>query len=186
MNLFDKFKALTEGTSTLYKAEGTGYTARVVQASGKHIAKFFKDGEHMKSSDYEGTDKEDAHGFAKDEMEFRKKEKSESVEQLDELSADKLKAYKEKIKSVPVADTNVLHKSFVHARGTERAGEKIKDISKKIVVKEENLDERINEPQGHVHQPDPITDASKEEGHKKKMMGNRTPMEIIAKILAGK
>ena len=47
--------------------------------------------------------------------------------------------------------------------------------------------ERINEPQGHLESRDRITDDSKKNGvGPKKMMGNHTPLEIIAKILAGK
>lgn len=49
------------------------------------------------------------------------------------------------------------------------------------------VDERILEPQGHKESPDKITDDSEEgKGKTKKMMGNRTPLEIISKILAGK
>jgi len=47
------------------------------------------------------------------------------------------------------------------------------------------LDERNNMPQGHKHIPDPIEgDTYKNQGRKLKQMGNRVPMEIIAKILA--
>jgi hypothetical protein len=50
-----------------------------------------------------------------------------------------------------------------------------------------SLDERINMPQGHQETADPITDdAVEKRGRVKKMMGNRVPMEVIAKILAGK
>ena len=50
-----------------------------------------------------------------------------------------------------------------------------------------DVNERILEPQGHVESPDPISDGSKRNGMApKKMMGNRTPMEVIARILAGK
>jgi hypothetical protein len=49
------------------------------------------------------------------------------------------------------------------------------------------IDERILEPQGHKESPDPITkDSESHNGHKKKMMGNKTPLEIISKILAGR
>jgi hypothetical protein len=45
--------------------------------------------------------------------------------------------------------------------------------------------ERITEPQGHKETADKITDDSKEgTGRVKKQMGNRTPLEIIAKILS--
>ena len=47
--------------------------------------------------------------------------------------------------------------------------------------------ERIVEPQGHMETADHITDDSEDGlGKKKKQMGNRTPLEIIAKILAGR
>lgn len=50
-----------------------------------------------------------------------------------------------------------------------------------------SLDERIHEPQGHLETADHISDDSESgKGPKKKMMGNRTPLEIIAKILAGR
>lgn len=53
--------------------------------------------------------------------------------------------------------------------------------------KNESLDERIVEPQGHLESPDHITDDSLSgHGQKKKMMGNHTPLEIIARILAGR
>lgn len=187
MNLFSKYKQLVEGASTLYKADGTGYTSRVISKNGKHVAKFFKDGVHMKSSDYEGTDPTDVHDFAKEEMEFRKKEKSESV--IDEAKVKPMtkKGFELTIGDYTPNDNMVGVAKVIKA---ELPTDKIKDeLTKKksTLMKEDNLDERIHEPQGHVHQPDPITDASKEdEGRKKKMMGNRTPMEIIAKILAGK
>lgn len=55
-------------------------------------------------------------------------------------------------------------------------------------IKEHNkVNERILEPQGHLVSPDRIADASnKGNGVKKKMMGNRTPLEIISRILAGR
>jgi len=47
--------------------------------------------------------------------------------------------------------------------------------------------ERIHEPQGHEESPDRIADDSKKNGvSPKKQMGNRTPLEVIAKILARK
>ena len=47
--------------------------------------------------------------------------------------------------------------------------------------------ERIHEPQGHKESPDHISDDSNKNGvAPKKQMGNRTPLEIIAKILARK
>jgi len=47
--------------------------------------------------------------------------------------------------------------------------------------------ERILEPQVHKETADHITyDSETGTGKKKKMMGNHTPLEIIAKILAGK
>jgi len=61
--------------------------------------------------------------------------------------------------------------------------------SNHLYKSEENqsLVERINMPQGHKETADPISDDSKDgKGRIKKMMGNRSPLEIIAKILAGK
>lgn len=119
MNLFEKYKSLLEGVD--YDS-GNGYTARVVKTKqGKHVAKFFKDGEHMTDADYEGRDLKDAHEFAADEIAHREKK----------------------------------------------------------------LFERINMPQGHEVVPDKITDGAVEKrGRVKKMMGNRMPIEIIARILA--
>lgn len=50
------------------------------------------------------------------------------------------------------------------------------------------IKERIVEPQGHLETADRISDDSKKNGvgARKKMMGNRTPLNIIARILAGK
>lgn len=126
-NLLSRYMALVEASGTLYTSP-SGYSARVISKKGKHVAKFFKNGEYMKHADYEGTDEDDAHDFAREEMKHRTKEKNESV-----------------------------------------------------------LNERINKPQGHLESADPITDDSETgRGRTKKMMGNRTPLEIIAKILAGK
>jgi hypothetical protein len=50
-----------------------------------------------------------------------------------------------------------------------------------------DITERINMPQGHLESADRISDDSKKNGvSPKKQMGNRTPLEIIAKILAGR
>lgn len=59
-----------------------------------------------------------------------------------------------------------------------------KEIQKK---RRAALVERIDMPQGHKETSDPISDdAVERRGRVKKMMGNRVPMEIIARILAGK
>lgn len=126
MNLFQKCKLLVEGRTTSYES-GTNFTAKVYQnKDGTHVAKFFKNGQHMVDADYQHKDPNEVHEFAQEEMEFRKKE------------------------------------------------------AKKV-------NERILEPQGHKESPDPIKDGS-EKGHGKikKMMGNKTPLDIIAKILTGK
>jgi hypothetical protein len=128
MNLLNKYRALTESTTTY--DSGVGWVARVISKGGQHTAKFFKNGEYLSDADYSNKSPEDVHEFAQDEMEIRKKEhkKNESV-----------------------------------------------------------IDERINEPQGHLESADHISDDSETgRGQKKKMMGNRTPLEIIAKILAGR
>jgi hypothetical protein len=58
--------------------------------------------------------------------------------------------------------------------------DKYKDIRSK------NVEERIMEPQGHMESPDRISDDSKKNGvSPKKQMGNKTPLDIIAKILSG-
>lgn len=118
------------GKSSLYGA-GQTHTARVVEKGGVHTVKFFRKGVYMSDADYTATDKDDAHTFAHDEMEWRKR-----------TSTDK---------------------------------------------STETVAERINEPQGHLETADHITADSKSNGvAPKKQMGNRTPLEIIAKILAGK
>lgn len=126
MNLFQKYKLLTEGKATSYES-GTRFTAKVYQnKDGTHVAKFFKDGIHMVDADYQHKDPNEVHEFAQEEMEFRKKE------------------------------------------------------AKKV-------NERILEPQGHKESPDKIADDSdRGKGKIKKMMGNRMPLEIISKILAGR
>lgn len=49
----------------------------------------------------------------------------------------------------------------------------------------EEINERINKPQGHENTDDKISDDSKKNrGKVKKMMGNRAPMELIARIIA--
>ena len=59
-----------------------------------------------------------------------------------------------------------------------------KEIQKKRRVA---LAERIDMPQGHLETADHIADdAVERRGRVKKMMGNRMPIEIIAKILSGK
>jgi hypothetical protein len=126
MNLLDKYKLLKESKTTSYES-GTKFTAKVYKnKDGTHVAKFFKDGQHMVDADYQHKDPKEVHEFAQEEMEFRKKE------------------------------------------------------AKKV-------NERILEPQGHKESPDPITkDSDAHTGHKKKMMGNKTPLEVISKILAGR
>lgn len=56
---------------------------------------------------------------------------------------------------------------------------------------EEQLDERINEPEGRNPRHEIAKETEQGDGRLnkipiKKMMGNRTPLEIIAKILAGR
>lgn len=56
-----------------------------------------------------------------------------------------------------------------------------------LAMKKNSLAERILEPQGHLETADPISDDSRKNWvAPKKQMGNRTPLEAIAKILAGK
>ena len=52
-------------------------------------------------------------------------------------------------------------------------------------MKKNTVVERILEPQGHLETADPISDDSKKNWvAPKKQMGNKTPLEAIAKILA--
>lgn len=61
------------------------------------------------------------------------------------------------------------------------------EVARRKDDQDNNVTERILEPQGHKESPDKITDDSEnEKGRTKKMMGNRTPLEIISRILAGK
>lgn len=61
------------------------------------------------------------------------------------------------------------------------------EFRKMTSTDEQVIVERILEPQGHLESADHISDDSKKNGvSPKKQMGNRTPLEIIAKILAGK
>lgn len=130
MNLLETFRKL-KLESNEYKS-GTPYSAKVVKENGKHIAKFYKNGEHMSDADYEGQNEKDAHEFASDEMDYRARE---------------------------------------HFKN--RANEQVS--------------ERIDMPQGHLETADHISDdAIEKRGRVKKMMGNRMPIEIIAKILSGK
>lgn len=131
MSTFSEYrKVISEGLVKSYSS-ASGYSAKVYSKNGKHVAKFFKNGEYMKDADYEDKNLNDVHDFAQDEMEVRTKEHLNKNE------------------------------SFI--------------------------EERINMPQGHERSGDPITKDSEEgSGPKKKMMGNRTPLEIIAKILAGR
>jgi hypothetical protein len=127
MNTFQNFRKL-KAESNDYNS-GTPYSAKVVKENGKHVAKFYKNGEHMVDADYEGQNEKDAHEFASDEMDHRAREH----------------------------------------------------------FKNKQVSERIDMPQGHKETADPISDdAVDNRGRVKKMMGNRIPMEIIAKILAGK
>lgn len=124
MKLFSEYrKEINESLVKSYSSN-SGYSAKVYSKDGKHVAKFFKNGEYMKDADYEHSDPKEVHDFAKEEM---------------------------KVRSI-----------------------------------KEQVDERIKEPQGHEHSGDPISkDTEEGSGPKKKMMGNRTPLEIIARILAG-
>lgn len=76
-----------------------------------------------------------------------------------------------------------------HMKDADYEGADLKDTHEfaadEIAHREKKLFERINMPQGHENIPDPITDgATEKRGRVKKMMGNRMPIEIIAKILA--
>lgn len=126
MNVFNRILSIVEGKSVNYSSGGK-YTAKVYQnKDGTHVAKFFSDGNHMVNADYQHKDRAEVDEFAREEMEYRRKQ-------------------------------------------------------------EAKLTERILEPQGHKESPDKIADDSEEgRGKVKKMMGNRTPLEIITKILAGK
>lgn len=190
-NLFAKYKELCEAAgSTLYTAPGTGYTARVVSKNGKHVAKFFKDGQHMQHSDYDHTDLNDVHEFAREEMAFRLKEAKNPV---NELSTELLKSYTDKVREIPVSPVKTIHTAAKHLIGKRRATDRIeldalmKKRQKMGLATEDVIAERINMPQGHKESADPISDDSATRiGRKKTQMGTKTPsLEIIAKILAG-
>jgi hypothetical protein len=127
MNYFNLYRDIKESADTSKYDSGVGYSAKVYKnKDGTHVAKFFKNNQHMTGADYQHKDRNEVEEFAQEEMEFRKKE------------------------------------------------------AKKIT-------ERILEPQGHKESPDKISDGSDEsngKGKVKKMMGNRTPLEIITKILS--
>jgi hypothetical protein len=76
-----------------------------------------------------------------------------------------------------------------HMTDADYEGADMKDAHEfaadEIAHREKKLFERINMPQGHEVVPDRIADGALEKrGRVKKMMGNRMPIEIIAKILA--
>jgi len=80
-------------------------------------------------------------------------------------------------------------KNGEHMHDADYEGADMKDAHEfaadEIAHREKKLFERINMPQGHEIVPDKITDGALEKrGRVKKMMGNRMPIEIIARILA--
>jgi hypothetical protein len=184
-NLFSRVISLQEAAGTKYDS-GVGYTARVFKKGTTHVAKFFKNGEHMKDADYEH---DDAHDFAKEEMEYRKSQaKRKTNESVDPKSHIEQTLADFDINS-SVSDGEVK----VHKDNKAKASRLIKKLgySHKVVgglnEESEEISERINKPQGHENTADKITDDSKDgRGHVKKMMGNRVPMEIVAKLLTGK
>lgn len=182
MNTFKQFKSLQEATGKVYDS-GVGYTARVISKDGKHVAKFFKNGQHMQDADYEHKDSKDVHEFARDEMEYRKNsaQKNESIDPKDHIETS---LANRDINSKVDGNSVQVHKSNL-----DKAKRLVKRLGYSHTVKsglnEETLDERNNMPQGHKETPDPISDdSSSDNGRVKKMMGNRTPLNIIATILA--
>lgn len=184
MNSFSKIKALVEIAGQKYDS-GVGYTSRVVKLKNKHIAKFFKDGKHMSDADYEGQDEKDAHEFARDEMAYRKKEKmkNESVDPKDHIEQTLASA---DINSEVKGDVVKVHKS--NKSRAERLLKKMGHTHKvETGLNEETLTERIHLPQGTNNTTDKIADdAINSRGRVKKMMGNRSPLDVIARILAGR
>jgi len=182
MNTLEKYKHITEVKGTQYTS-GTDYTARVVKLGNKHIAKFFNKGEHMKDADYEGQNEKDAHEFANDEMEYRKKQKNESVDGKDHIEQTLASA---DINSKVDGQSVKVHKDnkAKAARIVKRMGYSHKVESG--LNESDDLNERINMPQGHKETPDPISDDSSKHGAVKKMMGNKKTVDIVAKILARK
>lgn len=81
---------------------------------------------------------------------------------------------------------------MTHADYEGKDGDGLKDAHEfaadEIAHREkESVNERINMPQGHEVVPNRIEDGTlAKRGRVKKMMGNRVPMEIIARILARK
>lgn len=122
MNIFQRYKLISENKTTSYDS-GVGFSAKVYQnKDGTHVAKFFKNNQHMTGADYQHKDPKEVHEFAQEEMDYRKNQAKNKV------------------------------------------------------------DERILEPQGHKESPDPITDGASQ-GKVKKLMGNKTALETIAKII---
>jgi hypothetical protein len=76
MGLFSEYRRLiAEAVGEHHPFPGTDYSARIVPTKGgMHIAKFFKNGEHMTDADYGPYDYDDVRGFVDDEKEVRTKE----------------------------------------------------------------------------------------------------------------
>jgi hypothetical protein len=158
MTLLSRIRTLIEDTGKLYTSKGTGYSARVISKNNKHVTKFFKDGVHMKDADYDGQNEKDAHDFAKEEMEYRSKEKNEST-QIDELSNNTLQAHsKARYKQARELGTGINSPNKEEAREKEASANKSK-------YRHTNDSDKVT-PNKSV--PRKLTDAEKETLDKRK------------------
>lgn len=206
-SLYQRFKTLVEhdeaepddGFNT-YHSSLSGHKAVISKdKGGRHIVKFYHHGKHMTDADYVGRSENDAHEFAADEMALRRHVHrlsegkgipldghayhSKSDESLRFIMKDATEAAKAMQDHSPKAESKYLDQAndaatVLHYRKTNG-----------ITIKEsEEVSERINMPQGRERTPDRITNDTEDNkgGRVKKMMGNRLPMELIARILSRK
>lgn len=188
MNTYKKIRSILEARGTIYHGPD-GHTARVFtnKETGYTTAKLFKNGVHNKDTDFSHKDSDEVHDFAKEEMAIKraqaKKTTNESLDPKDHIESSLADL---DINSSVNGNVVKVHKS--NANKAQRIIKKLGyDHKVESGLNEESVQERINMPQGHMNTPDPISDSSlSARGRVKKMMGNRTPMELIAKIIAKK
>lgn len=111
-------------------------------------------------------DKKQGHVFSMDESELSTEQKDKKEQIVNALKKDRKFVSK-------------YGKDAIYAVATNKA--------KQVAEEQEQIQERINKPQGHKETADPISDDSKAgRGRVKKMMGNKASVEVIASILARK
>lgn len=197
MKLYEQYKALLEDT-TVGVYHGDGRKAIVKKTgTGRHWVMMFRNGKRSPDEDYTSArNEEDAHDFARSEMQIPARKIHEDT--IDESNEIRVKDGKTYVSA---------HAVLVRARAIAKANDSFKDKKKLILdvthehmkqarhdlIKQHGLnesevefiEERINMPQGHENTKDRISDEAKENrGQVKKMMGNRSPMELIARIIA--